>query len=37
MPDDDKEIITDNEENGSDRNALLRAAGGNRMADRTRD
>jgi hypothetical protein len=28
MSDADKEIITDNEENGSDRNALLRAAGG---------
>jgi len=37
MSDDNKEIITDNEENGSDRNPLIRAAGGNRMADRTRD
>jgi hypothetical protein len=36
MSGDDKEIITD-EENGSDRNALLIAAGGNRMTNRTRD
>lgn len=27
MADDNKEIITDNEKNGSDRNPLLRAAG----------
>jgi len=37
MSDDNKEIITDDEENGADRNPLLRAAGGKRMADRIRD